>query len=660
MSTGGLVVLDLAVAGAAAAGWLGAGVAAAAGRTKMVPVLFAAALLVTFVRIGTVVTLAGSGWWFVQEKVVLALPLLLAAVLTAVVLVGPRLGAARSPAVVVVSLLTAGYAAVAGVVATLLIGYPAGPGDALVTVAVVGAAAFVTWWLVVPDASAGRLRFGGAATAALGLAGLGLALAPPGPLDAGGGPSGAAAAASADHHTGPGETAGPAGLTGTAGTPVTAIRGPASPDPGGTIRRYTLTARKTTVALAGGRRLAAWTFNGRLPGPSLTATQGDLIEVTLRNADIERGVTLHWHGYDVPSGEDGAPGLTQDAVAPGRQFVYRFRAAQTGTYWYHTHEASSIGVRMGLYGSLVVTPRAPARVPGPAGLDLTLPVHTFGGSTVFGDPSRPEPARRVAAGTPVRLRLINTDSAPRRLALAGTPYRLIAADGTALNGPAPLTDVALSLPAGGRYDLAFDMPAGPVTLSAGAAAGTGADGARALRLLPNGAAPAAGAVPRQNGRPELDLTRYGTPAATPFNARSRFDRRFTLVLDRGLALSGGLPRYAYTVNGRAFPRVPTQLVRTGDLVRMTVVNRGFVTHPWHLHGHHVLVLSKNGRAPTGSPLWLDTFDVRPGEVWQVAFRAANPGLWMNHCHNLGHAAQGMALHLTYEGVTTPFHGGHGG
>jgi FtsP/CotA-like multicopper oxidase with cupredoxin domain len=118
--------------------------------------------------------------------------------------------------------------------------------------------------------------------------------------------------------------------------------------------------------------------------------------------------------------------------------------------------------------------------------------------------------------------------------------------------------------------------------------------------------------------------------------------------------------YAHTVNGDAFPDIPTEVVREGDLVRLTVVNRGRDTHPWHLHGHRVLVLSRNGRSPTGSPLWLDTFDVRPGEVWEVAFRATNPGLWMNHCHNLSHADLGMMLHLAYEGVTTPFHGAHSG
>ena len=121
------------------------------------------------------------------------------------------------------------------------------------------------------------------------------------------------------------------------------------------------------------------------------------------------GVTLHWHGYDVPAGEDGVPGLTQDAVRPRQEFVYRFLADQVGTYWYHTHEVSDLGVRMGLYGTLVVTPGHGRR----AGVDLTVPVHTFGGTVALGDRDQPE-RREVAPGTPVRLRLINTDDTPHR------------------------------------------------------------------------------------------------------------------------------------------------------------------------------------------------------------------------------------------------------
>ena len=36
----------------------------------------------------------------------------------------------------------------------------------------------------------------------------------------------------------------------------------------------------------------------------------------------------------------GSPGVTQDAVPVGGKFVYRFKAEQAGTYWYHSHQVS--------------------------------------------------------------------------------------------------------------------------------------------------------------------------------------------------------------------------------------------------------------------------------------------------------------------------------
>jgi FtsP/CotA-like multicopper oxidase with cupredoxin domain len=624
MSTATLVVLDLAAALVAAALWVSAGALTAQGRSRVAAGLAAGAAVATCGRVATAVALAGRGWWFAQEKLTVAVPLLLVAAATVVPTVR-RGGAAAATA-----MLTAGYAAAVGLALTLLAGYPSGWGAGLVCAAVVGAAALVTRRALAPAPAPGTLRTGVAAVLAVGLAGGALSVALPGaPTDGGGGVADAAP---------------PGGRT----VSVDELRGPDTPDPGGQVRRHTLTARQATVTLSSGRTVAAWTFDGRVPGPPLTATVGDLVEVTLRNADIGQGVTLHWHGYDVPAADDGAPGLTQDAVPPGGSFVYRFRAEQAGAYWYHTHQVSDRGVRMGLYGTLIVSPRAPSTV---GSVDIALPVHTLDGTLILGDRDTAQ-ERRVAPGTPVRLRLVNTDSGPHRFALAGVPYRLAAVDGTDLNRPGELTEATLRLAAGGRYDLAFTMPAGAVTLVVDGTTGAG------LRLAPDGV-PFARTGPEVAGWPEVDLAAYGAPAATPFGAGSRFDRHFTLVLDRGLALVGRLPTYAYTVDGKAFPSVPTQVVRAGDLVEMAVVNRGFATHPWHLHGHHVLVLARNGRAAVGSPLWMDTFDVRPGEVWVVAFRADNPGVWMNHCHNLSHAGQGMALHLEYDGVTTPFHGGHG-
>jgi FtsP/CotA-like multicopper oxidase with cupredoxin domain len=42
------------------------------------------------------------------------------------------------------------------------------------------------------------------------------------------------------------------------------------------------------------------------------------------------------------------------------------------------------------------------------------------------------------------------------------------------------------------------------------------------------------------------------------------------------------------------------------------------------------------------------------ESYDVAFVADNPGVWMDHCHQLRHAADGLVAHLMYEGVDTPY------
>ena len=131
----------------------------------------------------------------------------------------------------------------------------------------------------------------------------------------------------------------------------------------------------------------------------------------------------------------------------------------------------------------------------------------------------------------------------------------------------------------------------------------------------------------------------------------------TMVLDRLPRLTSDGPAYAYTVDGLVYPHIEPTVVREGDTVGVTIVNRGFEVHPMHPHGHRVLVLEVDGRRPT-SAVWLDSFDVQPGQVWKVALVADNPGIWMDHCHNLEHAALGMVTHLAYEGVVSPFeHGG---
>jgi FtsP/CotA-like multicopper oxidase with cupredoxin domain len=377
--------------------------------------------------------------------------------------------------------------------------------------------------------------------------------------------------------------------------------------------------------------------------------EGDLVEVTLVNEDIDDGVTLHWHGIDVPNAEDGVAGLTQNAVRPGERYTYRFRAEQAGTYWYHSHQVSSEQVRKGLFGAFIVEPREREHA-----REITVMAHSWesdeGRVATIGASDTLE-RKAVAPGTPVRLRLINTDSYPVTFSLTGAPFKVAAIDGADLNAPTDLTDTRLKLAAGGRYDVAFTMPRRPVRLGVPGAVGFAGENPDLGLLLSNNGK---GYLPALASGPEFDPAGFGEPRPTPFGASSDFDREFTVVLDNRPGFYDGGFNMLWTINGEVFPDTPMQMVREGDLVKTTFVNRSFMDHPMHLHGHHVLVLSRNGEPIGGSPWWADTLNVAPGESYEVAFRADNPGIWMDHCHNLDHAAQGMTMHLAYEGVSTPF------
>ena len=481
---------------------------------------------------------------------------------------------------------------------------------------------------------------------------------------------GAVIAAAIGHHRG--VTTAPV----VAPTPVTSLVGDI-PD-NAVVRHYELTARTEHITLPSGESTDAWTF-GSLPGPGIEAQLGEVMEVELKNQDVSAGVTLHWHGYDVPNAMDGVAGATQDAVMPGQSMTYRFLAAQAGTYWYHTHQDAAEGVRKGLYGTFVVhNPTLPR-----ADTDIVVAGHDLGGLGLLGSSDRSS-VHAAVPGSSVRVRLINTDSLPQRYLLDGTAFKVAAVDGTEVNQPQEVTGKLLRLGAGGRMDVTFTMPESEVTLRSDSAASavvviapSSPDGVNADAARGDAAAKAADVpgkapdVPEKTPNvpekaqagvfattPVLDLLDYGEPVAgTPAPAENV--REEVLVLDRQFRFVDGVPRYAFTVNGASYPLVPSIEVAEGDTLKLTIVNRTAEPHPMHPHGHHVQVLSRNGVAPSGSPLILDTVDVLPGEVWELLLHADNPGIWMDHCHNLDHAAEGMMMMLKYEGVSSDFvHGGH--
>lgn len=101
------------------------------------------------------------------------------------------------------------------------------------------------------------------------------------------------------------------------------------------------------------RKLAV-TINGRTPGPTIRAVQGDTVVVTVKNLLMTENVAIHWHGIRQlgTPWADGTEGVTQCPILPGDAFEYRFVVDRPGTYMYHAHYGMQRSA--GLNGMIVV------------------------------------------------------------------------------------------------------------------------------------------------------------------------------------------------------------------------------------------------------------------------------------------------------------------
>jgi nitrite reductase (NO-forming) len=117
---------------------------------------------------------------------------------------------------------------------------------------------------------------------------------------------------------------------------------------------YTLIAQDTTLQIAPDIRVDAWTYNNTIPGPTLTATEGDRVIVHFINK-TPMPHTVHFHG-DHPSKEDGV----FEQIPANGTYTYDFIATPAGALMYHCHVSPVMQhVRMGLYGAFIVYPKEP-------------------------------------------------------------------------------------------------------------------------------------------------------------------------------------------------------------------------------------------------------------------------------------------------------------
>jgi FtsP/CotA-like multicopper oxidase with cupredoxin domain len=454
-----------------------------------------------------------------------------------------------------------------------------------------------------------------------------------------------------------------------------------------------------------GHELVMYGFNGQVPGPLIRVPQGAAITVRFHNR-IDLPSSVHWHGVRLDNRSDGAVGVTQAPVAPGKDYVYTVRFPDAGIYWYHPHVREDIEQSLGLFGNMVVDAPDPDYY-SPANTeqvmvlgDLLMQADTlipYGGEVpdfalmgrvgnvllVNGEPGYALRARR---GEVVRFYLTNAGSSRTfNLSFGGAPIKLLASDvsrferetrvPSVILGPAEryIAEVRFERP--GRYAVVNAIQAinhyrgefepqtdtlGWVTVDSAAAAPD--HGADFERLRANTA------VTREVDRfrrffdkpPDKTLTLTVRTSGLPL-ATVQF-----MTIDTAyyapVEWVDGMPdmnwlstskQVRWVLRDDASGRENGDIdwhARQGSVVKLRIVNdaRSFhpMQHPIHLHGQRMLVVARDG-VRNRNLAWKDTAIIPVGSTVDLLIDASNPGAWMLHCHIAEHLGAGMmtVLHV---------------
>lgn len=125
---------------------------------------------------------------------------------------------------------------------------------------------------------------------------------------------------------------------------------------GRVVREWELIASDREIEIAPGVKFPAWTYNGRIPGPTLRAREGDLLRITFINGSAHPH-TIHFHGIH-PAAMDGVPGLGAGQIEPGGRTVYEFDAVPAGLHLYHCHvRPLAEHIAKGMYGAFIIDPK---------------------------------------------------------------------------------------------------------------------------------------------------------------------------------------------------------------------------------------------------------------------------------------------------------------
>ncbi|KAK6583728.1 hypothetical protein PZA11_003458 [Diplocarpon coronariae] len=442
-------------------------------------------------------------------------------------------------------------------------------------------------------------------------------------------------------------------------------------------------------------------INNRWPLPLIEATVGDQIVVHVSNQLGNQSTSLHFHGlfHNGTNAMDGPAYVTQCPIQPGSSFTYNFTAAQSGTYWYHSHDKGQYPD--GIRGPLIIhDPAFPYRdrVDEEIVLSVSDWYHEQMATLIpkflnKANPTGAEPVPQnallndttnltvsVQPGRTYLFHVINMGAfAGQYLWFEGHNMTIVEVDGV-FTDPAEASMIYLS--AAQRYSFLLTTKTDTSTNFAF----VGSMDTDLFDVLPDDL------NWNSTGWLVYDEAKPKEPAATvdefaffddfdlvPFDRKPLLpDADQTITLDVVMDNLGDGKPYAFFNNITwVRPKVPTlyTVMTTGEdaanplvygefshsfvldrhqIIDIVVNNLDSGKHPFHLHGHNFQTIARSADEagafdPTNStqttwpavPMRRDTVVLHPEGYVVLRFEADNPGVWLFHCHIEWHMSQGL-------------------
>ncbi|KAH7406828.1 multicopper oxidase-domain-containing protein [Phaeosphaeria sp. MPI-PUGE-AT-0046c] len=465
----------------------------------------------------------------------------------------------------------------------------------------------------------------------------------------------------------------------------------------GKVVKYHLDITNETMAPDGFAR-PVMVVNGQIPGPTLVADWGDIFEISVTSHLTANGTGIHWHGMRQlgTNDMDGVNGVTECPIAPGETRVYRFRATQYGTTWYHSHYSVQYGD--GLWGTMIIN--------GPStknyDLDLgTYPITDWFHSSIFtvnaatlhakGPPTADNvlvngsmtssfggkyAETTLTPGKSHLLRMVNVGiNNWVHVGLDGHKFTVVSADYVPI---VPYETDSISIAVGQRYDVIINANAttsnywmrvgvggnrcdGPNVNAANirsifryAGAGSGDPNSTAAAPLPTGC----------YDEQVVPYVKTTVPQKMPEGLSFGFtdtagsgDLVQWLVNDVPMLVDLEYPTLQHVADGNLTFDKARNVIKVGSKnqwqywVIQAAPNAPPIPHPIHLHGHDFYVLAQGTGNWTGdisslktdNPIRRDTATL-PGSGYLVlAFESDNPGAWLMHCHIPFHISGGLGI-----------------